>query len=86
MEFCRRKNTKQIVGIFGVVLFILYIIYTNEAINEFWDALSYRMSEFDPYQSHDINDVQLLLWTRKNQYKEQILNLSSVEDTQNLNM
>ena len=86
MEFCRRKNTKQIVGTFGVVIFILYTIYTNEAINEFWDALSYRMSEFDPYQSHDINDVQLLLWTRKNQYKEQILNLSSVEDTQNLNM
>ena len=86
MEFCRRKNTKQIVGTFGVVIFILYTIYTNEAINEFWDALSYRMSEFDPYQSHDINDVQLLLWTRKNQYKEQILNISSVEDTQNLNM
>ena len=86
MEFCRRKNTKQIVGIFGVVIFILYIIYTNEAINEFWHALSYRMSEFDPYQSHDTNDVQLLLWTRKNQYKEQILNVSSVVDTQNLNM
>ena len=86
MEFCRRKNTKQIVGTFGVVIFILYTIYTNEAINEFWDALSYRLSEFNPYLSHDVNDVKLLLWTRKNRHKEQILNISSVLDPQNLNM
>ena len=86
MEICKRKNTKQIVGIFGMVIVVIYIIYTNEALNDFWNALSHRMSEFDLYQSHDLNDIQLLLWTRKNPYKDQVLNLSSVEDTQNLNM
>ena len=86
MEICKKRNTKQIAGIFGVVIFVIYIVYTNEAINDFWDALSYRMSEFDPFLSHDINDVKLLLWTRKNPYKDQILNISSIEDTQNLNL
>ena len=86
MEVRKRRNTKQVVGIFGIVIFVVYIIYTNEAINEFWDALSYRLSEFNPYLSHDVNDVKLLLWTRKNHHNEQILNISSVLDTQNLNM
>ena len=86
MEACKRRSAKQVIGISGIVIFILYIIYTNEAITEFCDALSYRMSEFNPYLSHDVKDVKLLLWTRKNPHKEKILNISSVLDTKNLNM
>ena len=87
MELCRRRNTKvqQAFGILCAVSFVIYIVVINESITDFWDALSYRLSEFGPYLSRDLNDVKLLLWTRKNKHSEVHLNMSSI-DISNLNM
>ena len=88
MELYRRRTKKvqQAFGLFCAVSFVIYIVFINENIREFWDALSYRLSEFDPYLSRDLNDVKLLLWTQKNKYSEVHLNMSSVRDINNLNM
>ena len=77
---------QQAFGIFCAVMFVMYMVLTNEAIREFWDALEYRLSEFEPFLSRDLNDVKLLLWTRKNKNSEVLLNMSSAMDTNNLNM
>ena len=89
MEFCKRRNTKvqQALVIFCVVTLAFYLLFTNEGFIEFWDALEYRMTEFQPYLSHNVNDVKLLLWTRKNEHSEVYLNMSSlVLNTKEFNM
>ena len=85
---CKRRTTKvqQAFGILCAVSFVIYIVFINESITDFRDALSYRLSEFDPYLSRDLNDVKLLLWTRKNKHSEVHLNMSSNIGISNLNM
>ena len=88
MELGKRRKTKiQIFGIFCFVTLMCYLVFTNEGFIEFLDALKYRMSEFQPYLSHDISDVKLLLWTRKNRNNAVYLNMSSAVSTyENFNM
>ena len=69
--FQNKNSFVFFIGIFCAVTLFLYMANTQvikffKGLKEFWRALYYRMSEFKPSLSHDPNDVELLLWTRKN--------------------
>ena len=81
-----RKLKVQIFGIFCFVSITCYMVFTNEGVIDFWHSLHHRMSEFQPYLSHDVNDVKLLLWTRKNRNTETYLNMSSLVLPEEFNM
>ena len=87
MEIGKRRKWKvQILGIFCFVSITCYMVFTNEGVIDFWHSLHHRMSEFQPYLSHDVNDVKLLLWTRTNRNTEINLNMSSLVLPEEFNM
>ena len=69
--FQSKNSFVLFIGIFCAVTLFLYMANTQvikffKGLREFWRALHYRMTEFEPSLSHDPNDVDFLLWTRQN--------------------
>ena len=82
----KRKAKTLVVGMFCSATLILYVATNSQGFIDFWDALHYRLTEFDPYLSHDVQDTKLLLWTRKNRKSEVYLNMSSMANNVVFNM
>ena len=77
MEIGRKRNTIVLtIGVFFVMILTFYVL--GEPLQDFVNALVYRLKEFNLVISRDVNqDAKLLLWTRQNQYKPIIMKFNS---------
>ena len=77
MEIGRKRNTIVLtIGAFFVMILTFYVL--GEPLQDFANALVYRLKEFNLVISRDVNqDAKLLLWTRQNQYKPIIMKFNS---------